>query len=90
MRLGKVVGSVWATKKDPKIEGLKFLIIREIDTDYNFKENFVIAADTVGAGSDEIVLIAEGSSARQTDRTKDKPIDAVVMAIVDEFEVTEK
>ncbi len=87
MILGKVVGTVWATKKDPKIEGIKLLIVRHIDLEDNLLPDFIVAGDSVGAGFGEVVLIAQGSSARQTDITQDRPVDAVVMAIVDKLDV---
>lgn len=87
MQLGKIVGTVVSTRKDEKLEGLKFQIVRYIDTQGRPTGSFVIAVDSVGAGVDEIVLVASGSSARQTIVTKDKPVDTVIMAIVDEIEV---
>lgn len=88
MLLGKVVGTVWSTKKDENLTGAKFLIIREVETDYSMKDNYVIAVDSVGAGVGEIVLVAQGSSARQTNFTQNKPVDAVIMAIVDKLDVS--
>ncbi len=90
MILGKVVGSVWATKKDPKVSGVKFLIVRQIGLDGKFLPAFSVAADSVGAGSGETVLMVSGSSARMTDTTKDRPIDTVIMAIVDKMDVYHK
>ncbi len=90
MLLGKVVGTVWSTRKDEKLVGSKFLIVKEIDLSNNFKNNFVVAVDSVGAGVGEVVLYATGSSARQTLQTKDKPVDAVIMAIVDKLDVSVK
>ncbi len=87
MLLGKVVGTVVSTQKDPKIEGLKFLIVKHIDVEGVETGNYVIAADAVGAGVGETVLYATGSSARQTVLTDRRPIDGVVMAIVDLWEV---
>ncbi len=87
MILGKVVGTVWATRKDESLIGLKFQIVKHVDLDYNVKENFLIAVDSVGAGVGEIVLVATGSSARLTAVTKNKPVDAVIMAIVDKLDV---
>ena len=87
MLLAKVVGTVVATRKDPRIEGLKFLLLRQVNPE-NLKEGgYVVANDAVGAGVGELVLYASGSSARQTEVTKDRPCDAVVMAIVDSWEV---
>ncbi len=90
MILGKVIGTVWATKKDEALVGVSLQIVRHIDLDYALKEGFVVAVDTVQAGVGDIVLVATGSSARQTVVTKNKPVDAVIMAIVDKLDVTEK
>ena len=87
MLLGKVVGTVVSTRKDPKIEGLKFMIVKQIDVEGVETGNYVIAADAVGAGVGETVLYATGSSARQTVLTDRRPIDGVIMAIVDMWEV---
>ena len=87
MILGKVIGTVWSTKKDENLIGSKLLIVRQLDLDFQEKSNFLIAIDSVGAGEGEIVLVASGSSARQTIITKNKPVDAVVMAIVDKLDV---
>jgi microcompartment protein CcmK/EutM len=87
MILGKVIGTVWSTKKDENLIGSKLLIVRQLDLNYEEKNNFLIAVDSVGAGEGEIVLVASGSSARQTAITKNKPVDAVVMAIVDKLDV---
>jgi ethanolamine utilization protein EutN len=88
--LGKVIGTVWSTKKDENLVGAKFLIVRQLDLNLKEKDNFVVAVDSVGAGEGEIVLVASGSSARQTDFTKNKPVDAVIMAIVDKLDVSQK
>lgn len=87
MVLGKVIGTVWSTRKDENLTGSKFLIVRELNSDYSPTEKFTVAVDSVGAGTGEIVLIATGSSARQTNFTKNKPIDAVIMAIVDKLDI---
>ena len=87
MLLAKVVGTVVSTRKDARIEGLKFLLLRQVNPE-NLKEGgFVVANDAVGCGVGEYVLYASGSSARQTEVTKDRPCDAVVMAIVDTWEI---
>jgi microcompartment protein CcmK/EutM len=87
MLLGRVVGTLVATRKEPSMEGFKFLVLRQIDVDGNEQEGYVVAVDAVGAGVEEVVLFATGSAARQTLATKDRPCDAVVMAIVDSWEV---
>jgi len=88
--LGRVIGTVWSTRKDEKLVGAKFLIVKQLDLENKQKDNFVVAVDSVGAGVGEVVLYASGSSARQTDFTKDKPVDAVIMAIVDKLDVSIK
>ncbi|MGA8263100.1 MAG: EutN/CcmL family microcompartment protein [Ignavibacteriaceae bacterium] len=90
MFLGRIIGTVWSTKKDENLVGAKLLIVRQLDLDYNEKENFVVAVDSVGAGKGEVVLVATGSSSRQTKITKDKPVDAVIMAIVDKLDISLK
>ncbi len=87
MLLARVVGTVVATKKDPRIEGLKFLLLQQVNPETLKEGGFVVANDAVGAGTGEYVLYASGSSARQTEVTKDRPSDAVVMAIVDTWEI---
>ena len=87
MVLGKVVGTVWATRKDEQLKGLKLQIVRELSLDGTLKERFVVAVDSVGAGVGETVLLAQGSSARQTDVTRNRPIDAVITAIVDKIDL---
>ncbi|RPI73808.1 MAG: ethanolamine utilization protein EutN [Ignavibacteriales bacterium] len=87
MFLGRVIGTVWSTRKDENLVGAKFLIVRQVDLKLKDKDNFVVAVDSVGAGEGEIVLVATGSSSRQTEFTKNKPVDAVIMAIVDKLDV---
>jgi ethanolamine utilization protein EutN len=85
--LGRVIGTVWSTKKDENLVGAKFLIVKQLDLNLKEKDNFVVAVDSVGAGEGEVVLVATGSSSRQTEFTKNKPVDAVIMAIVDKLDV---
>jgi microcompartment protein CcmK/EutM len=87
MLLGKVVGTLVATRKEPSMEGFKFLVVRQIDVDGEEIGGYVVAVDAVGAGVEEVVLYATGSAARQTVATNNRPCDAVVMAIVDSWEV---
>ncbi|MDX1691748.1 MAG: EutN/CcmL family microcompartment protein [Acidimicrobiia bacterium] len=87
MLLGRVAGTVVATRKEETLSGLKFLVLETIDVDEASTGGYVVAADAVGAGVGEVVLYATGSSARQTEMTRDRPCDAVVMAIVDTWEV---
>jgi microcompartment protein CcmK/EutM len=85
--LGRVAGTLVASDKEPTMEGLKFLVVRQVDLDGRDTGGYVVAADAVGAGVGEVVMYATGSSARQTRATQDRPCDAVIMAIVDTWEV---
>jgi len=87
MLLTKVVGTLVATRKDPKLDGLKFMLLRQVNPESLSEGGFVVANDAVGCGVGEYVLYASGSSARQTEVTKDRPCDAVIMAIVDTWEI---
>ena len=87
MQLARVTGTLVATRKDEKMEGMKFLIVRPINPDGQEIASAVVAVDAVGAGVGEVVMIATGSSARQTVLTDRRPCDAVIMAIVDTWEV---
>ena len=90
MNLAKVVGTVVASHKEPSLEGLKLMLLERVDESLTPKSDFVVAVDAVGAGVGEVVLYASGSSARQTELTKNRPADAVIMAIVDSFDVNGK
>jgi len=90
MILAKVVGTVVATQKESSMDGLKFLTLQQGDIEGQATGGSVIAADAMGAGVGEVVLYASGSSARQTKVTENRPCDAVVMAIVDNWEIDGK
>jgi microcompartment protein CcmK/EutM len=87
MHLGRVAGTLVASHKEELLEGMTFLVVRQLGVDNEETGSYVVAVDAVGAGVDEVVMYASGSSARQTALTKDKPCDAVIMAIVDTWEV---
>jgi microcompartment protein CcmK/EutM len=88
MIIGKVVGTVVATRKEDVLVGMTFLAVVPIDLKTGaLKDGGVVAVDAVGAGVGEVVLYASGSSARQTIVTNNRPVDATIMAIVDTFEV---
>lgn len=87
MIVGEVVGTLVATRKEERLSGLKLQIVRVMEVDLKDTGKFLVAADAVGAGHGEVVLCAQGSSARLTDNTKDCPIDAVIMGIVDTIEI---
>lgn len=86
MILGQVVGTVVSTRKDSGLSGLKLLVVRELDDAMKPTGHLVVSADAVGAGRDEVVLVAAGSSARLTEATRDKPVDSVIVGIVDAVE----
>lgn len=90
MLLGKVVGTVVSTRKEPTLDGSRFLLVRGMDAEGKATSSLVVAVDAMGAGVGEVVMYASGSSARQTEMTKDRPVDAVIMAIVDQVEVEGK
>jgi microcompartment protein CcmK/EutM len=87
MLLGRVTGTVVASQKEPLMEGLTLLLVRQLGIDNTESGSYVVAVDAVGAGVGEVVMYASGSSARQTGVTQNRPCDAVVMAIVDTWEV---
>ena len=87
MVLGQVVGSVVATQKDKSLLSKKLLIVKSIDLDGNLLDSFIVAVDVVGVGVGEKVLVVSGSSARQTEETKDRSIDSVIVAKVDSYQV---
>ncbi len=87
MKLGRIVGTVVASRKDPSLDSLKLLVVANLTTTLEREGGYVVAVDSVGAGVGEVILYATGSSARQTAVTKDRPVDAVIMAIVDSFDI---
>jgi microcompartment protein CcmK/EutM len=90
MILARVQGTVVSTRKDPGLLGLKLLLVREVDGQFKPAGSHVVAADAVGAGEGEIVMVVAGSSARLTEVSRDKPVDAVIVGIVDAVEVAGK
>jgi len=90
MFLGKVIGNVVATQKDPKFQGAKLLLVQPYvnrDGGLVVSGSSIVAVDSVGAGEGECVLFTQGSSARLTPGTKEMPVDAVIVGIVDAIEV---
>ena len=86
MRLAKVIGNIWATRKEDSLTGLKLLIVQPIEVDGQPSGPSLIAADRVGAGMGEKVLVVSGSSARRAAGQDGVPIDAMIVAIVDTVE----
>ncbi|MGE5644389.1 MAG: EutN/CcmL family microcompartment protein [Acidobacteriota bacterium] len=83
MILARVVGTVVATRKDPRLEGAKLLVLKPVTPDGKDESGYVIAVDTVSAGVRETVLAVAGSSARMAEGCKDKPVDTAIIGIVD-------
>ena len=88
MIFAKVIGTVVSTQKDENLKGLKLLLCREVDHDKRPLNSYHVAVDAVQAGEGDFVLLCYGSSARMTDETRNAPADAVIMAIIDNVQVT--
>ncbi len=88
MLLGRVVGTVVATRKDPRLEGKKLLVVRTVDPVGKDQAGYVVAVDTVSAGFKEKVLLVSGSSARMAGGCRDCPVDTAIVGIVDSVEVS--
>lgn len=87
MILGEVVGTVVATRKTPSMDGLPLLLVRRLTPENTPADGYLVAVDLLGAGVGEVVLLAAGSSARQNTSTDNRPIDAVIMAVVDTWQM---
>jgi ethanolamine utilization protein EutN/carbon dioxide concentrating mechanism protein CcmL len=85
--IGKVVGTVVATQKDERMKDLRLMVVRQVSAEGKETTSYVVAVDAVGSGVGEYVLYASGSSARQTTVTDKRPCDAVIMAIVDTWDL---
>jgi microcompartment protein CcmK/EutM len=89
MFLGKVVGTVWSTKKSPDLEGIRFLVVHPYDLEKDPTRNIVIVADRLGAGSGEMVICAFGKAARTAMGNQEMAIEAAVVGIVDRVDITD-
>jgi microcompartment protein CcmK/EutM len=87
MMIGEVVGTVVATRKTDTMQGLPLRLVRRLTPEGQPTNSYLVAVDVLGASDSEVVLIASGSSARQTHLTDNRPVDAVIMAIVDSWQV---
>jgi len=87
MQIAKVRGTVVSTHKDPSLTGVKFLLVQFVDEEGRLLPSYEVAADSVGAGVDEWVLVSRGSAARQVLRSEQRPVDAAVVAIIDTVSV---
>ncbi|MGE3959792.1 MAG: EutN/CcmL family microcompartment protein [Vicinamibacterales bacterium] len=88
MLLARIVGTVVATRKDPRLVSNKLLIVRPVDPKGKAEGGYLVAVDTVDAGVGETVLIVSGSSARMASGMKDCPVDAAIVGIIDTIEVS--
>ena len=89
MFLGKVVGTVWSTKKTPDLEGIRFLVVHPYDLEKDPTRNIVIVADRLGAGTGEMVICAFGKAARTAMGNQEMAIEAAVVVIVDRVDITD-
>ncbi len=89
MFLGKVVGTVWSTKKSPDLEGVRFLIVHPFDLDKELNKSIIVVADRLGAGAGETVMCAFGKAARTAIGNQDMAIEAAVVGIVDRVDLAE-
>jgi microcompartment protein CcmK/EutM len=89
MLLGKIVGTVVATRKDPRLVSNKLLVVRPMDPRGKPEGHYLVAVDTVDAGVGETVLVVSGSSARMSAGLKDCPVDAAIVGIVDTVEIAD-
>lgn len=87
MIIGKIIGNIWATRKEESLNGFKFLVVQSIDYSTGKVGDTIIAVDSVGAGIGETVLVVTGSSARKAVGGADIPIDATIVGIIDEIEI---
>ncbi len=87
MRIGKVIGTIVATRKDEKLIGSKLMITQPLDLDLKPKGDPLIAVDTVGAGIGELVAFTTGTASRIAARKMDAPIDAAIVGIIDEIDI---
>ena len=90
MVLGKVVGTVVCSSRNDGLEGARYLLVDKINQHGEKKGDYVVALDIIGAGNDELVLVTEGSPSRETPLTVNKPVDALIVGIVDLIDENEK
>ncbi|BAU07298.1 MULTISPECIES: EutN/CcmL family microcompartment protein [Fischerella] len=90
MQIAKVRGTVVSTQKDPNLRGVKLLLLQFVDEEGRILPKYEVAADSVGAGVDEWVLVSRGSAARQILGNEQRPVDAAVIAIIDTVYVEDR
>ncbi len=90
MQLARVVGTVVATRKDPRLEGKKLLVVKMMSPDGREDGSYLVAVDTVNTGAGEQVLIVTGGSARMAEGCKDRPVDTAIIGVVDAVRLDEQ
>lgn len=90
MQIARVFGTVTSTQKEPSLRGIKFLVLQILDDDGEILPGYEVAADNVGAGIGEWVLVSHGSAARQVSGSEQRPVDAAVIAIIDTVSVEDR
>ncbi len=89
MIVGKIVGNVWATRKEDSLKGLKMMIVQRLDPCTDEKHESFVAVDYIGAGIGELVLVSRGSAANKALPIPNAPVDATIIGIIDQMEVPE-
>lgn len=90
MIVGKVIGNVWATRKEEGLKGMKLMVVRQLDPATNEELDTLVAVDFIGSGIGDRVIVSNGSSARYAGNSLDTPVDATIVGIIDEVEVPER
>jgi len=90
MQIARVLGTIVSTQKEPSLTGVKFLLLQILDQEGQPLPDYEVAADSIGAGIDEWVLVSRGSAARQIPRGEQRPVDAAVIAIIDSINVSDR
>ncbi|MDA3905612.1 MAG: EutN/CcmL family microcompartment protein [Bacteroidales bacterium] len=90
MILGKVVGTITSSSNAIEISGGRYLLVNKCDQKGKLKNDFLVALDLVSAGKDEMVMISESTSARETPTTKNKAVDAIIVGIIDMIDESDK
>jgi carbon dioxide concentrating mechanism protein CcmL len=90
MQIARVLGTIVSTQKEPSLTGVKFLLLQILDQEGQPLPKYEVAADSIGAGIDEWVLVSRGSAARQIPRGEQRPVDAAVIAIIDSINVSDR
>lgn len=90
MEIGKVVGNLWATRKDENLSGQRFLIVKMLKSKDTVKDGLFVACDSVGAGQGDLVLITKGGAARRAAGSSEVPVDATIVGIIDSLELEDE